>query len=56
MICKDLDLLRYLVVISKQTMDAIDKQVKPRERFPHVNVIDAIGLVFFIRVEPTDDL
>ena len=39
------DLKRYLIVISEYTKKAIEKQIKPHEKFPLVEVIDAIGPV-----------
>ncbi len=39
------DVTRYMVVISQQTKDAVDQQIRPSERFPSVAIIDAIGFV-----------
>jgi hypothetical protein len=33
------------IVISAQTRNAVEKQIRPREKYPNVTVIDAIGLV-----------
>lgn len=49
------DIKRYLVVISKQTKNAIEKQIRPHERFPLVTVLDAIGLVELVRPEVTEE-
>jgi hypothetical protein len=49
------DVKRYLIVISEQTKNAVQKQIKPAERFPHVTVIDAIGLVELVRPDETDE-
>jgi len=49
------DIKRYLVVISEQTKYAVEKQIKPHERFPLVTVIDAIGLVQPIQTDASDD-
>ncbi len=38
--------VRYLVVISEQTKRAIDRQIKPQERFPGVTILDAVGMEF----------
>jgi hypothetical protein len=46
------DLDRYLVVISKQTKDAVEKQLKTIIRFPNVRVIDALGV---LDLAPTDE-
>jgi hypothetical protein len=46
---------RYLIVISKQTKNAVEKQIKPRERFPQVIVLDAIGPVGFVEPDPVED-
>jgi hypothetical protein len=46
---------RYLVVISEQTKNAVEKQIKPNERFPLVTVIDAIGLVEPVRPETIEE-
>ncbi len=48
------ELLRYLIVISKETKDAVEKQIKPRERFPQVNVINAMGSVDFVAPDPAE--
>lgn len=40
---------RYLIVISEQTKNAIEKQIRPGEKFPNVTVIDAIGLVKIVQ-------
>lgn len=45
---------RYFIVISEQTKNAVEKQIKPRDNFPHVNVIDAIGLLKLVSPEETD--
>jgi hypothetical protein len=39
------DFTRYLIVISAQTKNAVEKQIRPGEKYPNVTVIDAIGLV-----------
>lgn len=39
------DLKRYLIVISKETKNAVEKQIRHREKYPRVTVIDAIGLI-----------
>ncbi len=50
------DFIRYLIVISEQTKNAIDRQIRPQERFPGIKVIDAIGLVHLVTPElPEDD-
>ena len=49
------DLKRYLIVISKQTKTAVEKQIKPQDRFPQVTVLDAIGLVGFAQADPVED-
>ncbi len=49
------ELKRYLVVISEQTKNAVEKQIKPSERFPLVTVIDAIGLVEPVRPEAIEE-
>lgn len=49
------DIYRYLVVISEQTKCAVEKQIRPHERFPLVTIIDAIGLVDPVPPEATDD-
>lgn len=48
-------LKRYLIVISKQTKSAVEKQIKPHERFPQVTILDAIGLAGFAEPDPVDD-
>jgi hypothetical protein len=45
---------RYLIVISEQTKNAVEKQIKPRQKYPHVTVIDAIGLILSLP-EPVDE-
>jgi hypothetical protein len=47
------DVKRYLIVISEQTKNAVEKQIRPGENFPHVTVIDAIGLVELVQPEQT---
>jgi hypothetical protein len=49
------NLKRYLVVISSQTKSAIEKQIKPQDRFPQVTVLDAIGLAGFAQTDPVED-
>ena len=49
------DFKRYLIVISKETKNAVEKQIKPRENFPDVTVIDAVGLVELRQPEETDE-
>jgi len=49
------DFKRYLIVISEQTKNAVEKQIRPHEKFPHVTVIDAIGLVEIVRPEETEE-
>ncbi|MDQ3743453.1 MAG: hypothetical protein M3444_03635 [Acidobacteriota bacterium] len=49
------DVKRYLVVISEQTKNAVEKQIKPGERFPLVTVIDAIGLVERVALEADEE-
>lgn len=49
------DIKRYLIVISEQTKNAVEKQIRPRERFPQVTVIDAIGLVGLERPEVAEE-
>lgn len=49
------DFKRYLIVISEQTKNAVEKQIRPRERFPDVTVIDAIGLVELVRPEAIEE-
>lgn len=39
------DFTRHLIVISAQTKNAVEKQLRPEEKYPTVTVIDAIGLV-----------
>ena len=48
------DLKRYLIVISKQTKSAVERQVKPQD-FPQVTILDAIGLVGFAQADPEDE-
>ncbi|MGI9105713.1 MAG: hypothetical protein ACR2G4_05640 [Pyrinomonadaceae bacterium] len=49
------DFKRYLIVISEQTKSAVEKQIRPSERFPHVTVIDAIGLIKLVPLEAIVD-
>ena len=50
------DLIRYLIVISEQTKNAVERQIRPEKRFPGIKVIDAIGLVHLVTPElPEDD-
>lgn len=49
------ELKRYLIVISEHTKNAIEKQIRPREKFPLVTVIDAIGRVDLPSPTETDD-
>jgi hypothetical protein len=42
-------------VISEQTKNAVEKQIKPGERFPLVTVIDAIGLVERVPLEADEE-
>jgi len=49
------DVKRYLIVISEQTKNAVEKQIKPSERFPLVTVIDAIGLVERVALEAEEE-
>lgn len=46
------DLIRYLVVISQQTKDAVEKQLKTAFCFPNIRVIDALGV---LSLAPTDE-
>jgi hypothetical protein len=46
------DLIRYLVVISQQTKNAVEKQLKTAIRFPNIRVIDALGV---LDLAPTDE-
>ena len=39
------DLFRYFIVISEQTKNAVERQIDPKQRFPLVRIIDAIGWV-----------
>ena len=49
------DLIRYLIVISVQTKNAIERQIRPQERFPGITVLDAIGLVHIVAPEAPED-
>lgn len=42
------DLIRYLIVISEQTKRAVERQIRPGDRFPGITVLDAIGLVHLV--------
>ncbi len=43
-------------VISDQTKNAIERQIRPHERFPGIEVLDAIGLEHPVTPElPEDD-
>lgn len=48
------DFTRYLIVISAQTKNNVEKQIRPGVKYPNVTVIDAIGLVQSPPV-PTDE-
>ena len=49
------DLIRYLIVISEQTKNAIERQIRPHERFPGIEVLDAIGLEHPVTPELSED-
>ena len=49
------NLRRYLIVISEHTKKAIEKQIRAREKFPLVTVIDAIGPVDLPALRETDE-
>ena len=39
----------------QRAKSAIEKQIRPHERFPLVTVLDAIGLVELVRPELTEE-
>jgi hypothetical protein len=46
------DVIRYLVVISQQTKNAVESQLNTAVSFPKVSVIDALGV---LDLAPTDE-